>query len=138
MAEDDHRPGWLLLEQLEEAGGPAADVFDRLATRTAVAPEVPVRILGVDLPAGDALIVAVVPLHQERLRDRVRVAGKLRRVACALERAGVDGVEPLIAQPGLQGARPRFALGQERHVGAAGVAARLAPVGLAMASQKDV
>src|SRR5207302_3647873 len=46
--------------------------------------------------------------------------------------------EPLAGQPRLQGPGPFLAFGQEGKVGQAGVAPRLAPLGLAVPGQEDV
>src|SRR5438105_11128434 len=99
VAEDYDRGGAARFQGLEKAGRPASNVLRRLAARAAVAPEVPVRALGVDLAAGDALVVAVVPLHQQRFRGRVREAGEDGGAARPLVRAAEDGVEPLAGQP---------------------------------------
>src|SRR2546428_8070043 len=46
---------------------PRSDLFGRLATRTAVAEQLPARALGVDFGAGATLVRAVVPFEEVRL-----------------------------------------------------------------------
>src|SRR5215467_3079624 len=67
------------------------DLRGGLAAGAAVAEEVPVRALGVDVLAGAALVAPVVPLEQIRVDlGQIAEAGPLAGVGRALKRAGED------------------------------------------------
>src|SRR5260370_15017347 len=92
----------------------------------------------VNLRGREALVPAVIDLGQQRRQLRIRESGYLSGAYGALKRAGEHRVECQSTQPFTQGTGLVFALGQQREVGAAGVLARAAPLGLAMASEIDV
>src|SRR5262249_18448522 len=75
------------------------DLVRRLAARTAVAEQVPVGPLGVDLDGAAALVGAVVPLEEVRLAlgDGAE-AGELAGAGGALERARQDPREAVAGQ----------------------------------------
>src|SRR5215470_5018403 len=74
--------------------GAGPDLRGELAARAAVAEEIPVRALGVDVLARAALVAPVVPLEQIRVDLRqIAEAGPLAGVGGALERAGEDPSE---------------------------------------------
>ena len=93
-----------------------------------------------DLGARDALVVAVVPLHQRRLLARPRHPGRpggtsRRRVRAGWSARGRNRFPPA---RGASAAAWRASLLGQRHVGAAGVAACAAPLRLAVAGQSDL
>src|SRR5260370_40650599 len=92
----------------------------------------------VNLRGRVALVLAVIDLAQQRRQLRIRESGYLSGAYGALKRAGEHRVECQSTQPFTQGTGLVFALGQQREVSAAGVLARAAPLGLAMASEIDV
>ena len=110
----------------------------RFAARAAVVPELPARPLGAYLLGGYALVVAVIPLGQERIDDRRTEAGQPGGVTGAPQRARVDGRELLLAQPPAERPRPLLTLREKGQVCPGCVFAACRPFGLAVASQEDV
>jgi len=113
------------------------DLVRRLAARAAVVEELPGGPGLADVGGGHALIAAVVVLQQQVAGAGVGKPGQGGGAAGALEGAGVDGGEVEAAQALAELAGPCLALGEQREVGAAGVALRLRPLGLAVAGQVE-
>src|SRR5262245_51010985 len=117
----------------DHAVGARPDLRRRLAAGTAVAEELPVGALGVDLGRGPALVVAIVPLDEVAVElGRVREAGELAGARRALERARPYPGEAEPAQPLAEALRVALAALGERKVRAAGVLAGEAPSRLAV------
>src|SRR4051812_16151850 len=83
----------------DDAVGALADVLDRLAARCAVAPDLPAGALGADLLRAAALGLAVVPLAQVLVDDRVAQAGEPGGLLRAGERGHEHAREVEVAQP---------------------------------------
>ena len=116
-----------------------ADLLRGLAAGHAVLPQQPARPLLPDVDGAAALIGAVVPFQQ--------VVGQLDLVAIAGELAGIQGADQRAGQhqgefPAGQVAAERPcalpALLGQRQIGAAGVLAGQAPLGLAVTEQPDL
>src|SRR5262249_6283581 len=104
------------------------DLRGGLAAGAAVAEEVPIRALGVDVLARAALVAPVVPLEQIRVDlGQIAEAGPLAGVGRALERAGEDPGELASLEATAQRiGRARAGLGQGQ-IGQAGVLAGQGP-----------
>src|SRR5215468_524592 len=136
-------------EQNDVAGGAAdsrddaidarADLRWRLAARTAVAKEHPVRLLVMDLLGRESLVLAVVPLVQIGLDRRAGAeAGELTRLAGPSQRARQHELKSLLGQRGPEASGDRAPVLGERDVGHAGVLPGQAPFGLAVANHVDL
>src|SRR5713226_7926451 len=109
--------------QRDEIAGAGVDLSGRLPARRAVPVDLPAGMLVVNLCGGDAFVLAVINLAQERRELRIREPRDLSCTHGALKWAREHGVEAKSAQPGPQRARFVLALGQERDIGAACVLA---------------
>jgi hypothetical protein len=123
---------------LERAIRTPPDGAGVLATRTAVAPQGPARMLGLDLNGGQPVVPAVVPFL-EVLEDPGSLAdsGQPAGVDGALQRTGENRLEvPAVEnRPQSLGLPP--AIGSQRNVRPAGVPAAAAPLRLPMADEDD-
>ncbi len=124
-------------DALDHAVHAGLDVPRLLAAGGPVAPEQPVGPVLVDLLRRDALVLAVVPLHEVGLglggvesRERGGLGG-------AAERAGQDERERALGEPRAQRAGGVAPVVGEREVGAAGVPAGDGPGCLGMAHEQD-
>src|SRR5262249_32460132 len=108
--------------------GPRSDLVRRLPSRAAVAEQLPVRALGVDLRAGTTFIGAVVPFHEVGIDFRHRAeASELARSNHPLQGAGehrgeLRSLEPL-SEPGGFG----FTFRRQREIGQSRVLVRDGP-----------
>src|SRR5207248_7266264 len=109
-----------------------------LPARAAVAEELPVGSSAPDLLRGNAFVLAVVVLLEQGRDLEVRVAGQGGRLLGPLHGRGVDGDEARALETGGQPAGPVLTGGRERDVGAAGVAAAEAPLGLAVTGEPEL
>jgi len=96
---------------LDERQGPSVDLFGRFAVRTAIAEELPVGPILVNLPAGEPLVVPIVKLLQERRHDRRHEAGQLGGPDGALPGARVNRGELEAGESHPQSLRLPLALG---------------------------
>src|ERR1700689_3265426 len=104
----------------------------RVAGDHAVTPEVPAGALLLDLRGRPALVAAVIPLPQVRVELDVRQPGEFRGAHGTLGRAAERGHDLAAGQRrGERGGRGLAACG-EGYVGATGVPAGGAPLGLAV------
>jgi hypothetical protein len=120
---------------IDKVQSPLVYVGRRFAAGTPVSVDLPIRALLMDLGARQAFVVAVVELFQERGDRRVGEACDPGGAASADERAGVDGGKAEARQARPQRGSLLLAAGSERKVGASGMAAVEAPLGLAMAGE---
>jgi hypothetical protein len=86
----------------------------------------------------DSLVLPIVDLAKKRRPLRVGEARDLGRAGCALKRARVHGVEMDLREAVTQRRCLLLTMESERQVGAAGVAAVEAPIGLAVAGEIDL
>ena len=136
---EDRDVAFRAFELGDQPVGAGADVGGGLAPRRPVGPERPAGPLLADLGCGASLVGAVVPLHQGVARLRALAeAGEPARFGRPHEWAREHERERPRGERGGQGTRARAAGVVERHVGAAGVPARAAPVGLAVTHQNDL
>ncbi len=104
----------------------------------AVPPQVPARAPFLDLPRGQALIAAVVPLPQVGVRLGVGQPRQVGRPDRALRRTGEDGHDVPLDQQRSQRRGGGMADRGERDVRPSRVLALLAPLGLAVPQQDQV
>ena len=116
------------------AGGHLGGGF---AVGHAVRPQRPRRAAGLDLRRGEPFVIAVIPLAEVGIDQRVWVAGKTAGFAGALQRGYQDESELASLQVAAQGGGFLAAGRGEGNIGAAGVAERTAPLGFAMADQPE-
>ena len=91
-----------------------------------------------DLLGGQALVTAVVGLLQQGRDLRIGKAGPLGGATRPLHGARIDGVEMQSAEAGRERPGFCFALLRQGYVGLSGVAARGAPLRLAMPREVDL
>lgn len=123
---------------VQDTVGPRPNLLRGLSSRTAVAEELPVRALGVDLGAGAPLVLAVVPFGEIVVDlGRRSKSGQLACADCAPKRARNNPCELAPAQPLAEPAGVLLpALGQ-REIRHSRVLTREAPSGLAVPGQID-
>ena len=108
-----------------------------LAAGAAVAPQAPAGSRSLDLRAGQALVLAVVPLVQELgLLGALAEAAQLAGFTRAAQRAARARGEAATRTPARERARGVAPVLGQRDVGAAGVAAVERPLGLGVAHQQ--
>jgi len=129
MPVGEHRHRALPLPQPgQHAVGALGNLLHRLALRAAVLKHIPTRARGVNLGARPAFIIAVIPFMEIRVHLRhTAEAGQFAGAPGPLERAGEDPGERESLQDFPELRRAAFALGGERQVGAARMAARKRP-----------
>jgi hypothetical protein len=97
----------------DELAGPDVDLGRCLATRTAVAVELPAGIGFVDLARGQSLVCAVVDLLEQSGELRIGKTRELRRASSPLQGARVDGVERNAGESVAEFSRIVFAASRE-------------------------
>src|ERR1039458_3124120 len=101
----------------------------------------PRRAAGLDLRRGEPFVIPVIPLAEIGVDQGVRVAGETAGFAGAPQRGDHDESElarlQVAAQVATQCRGLIAALGGEGNIGEAGVGARPAPLGFAMADQPE-
>jgi hypothetical protein len=122
----------------EDAVEPLADLAGGLPAGAAVGPEVPARVVVVDVGRGAPLVVAVVPLGQVVVGPADVEAGELGGVQRPDAGAGQDGGEAPTGKEPAEGVGLPLTVGGERQVGVRGVPAAGAPGGLAVPDQQDL
>jgi hypothetical protein len=127
-----------LFAEANEFLGPGIDLRGRLAAGAAIPEQLPAGIPRVNLLAGHPFVLAIVELAEERRLARIGKSSDHRRLDRALERAGENTIEFNPGQARSQGPSFGFAVGGERQVGAAGVAAVERPLGLAVTGEIEV
>ena len=116
MAEGDH-VGVDFQGQREEVAGALLDVGVALPPRASVPPEVPIGSRLPDHGTGDAVVVSVVDLHQERGLDSWRITGELGGLDGPGQNARVDDGEGPVAESPAEEAGVLLALSDEGDVG---------------------
>ena len=123
---------------LDAAVGTPPDVIDGLALGPRAGPDTPVGDLGADVLGGPTLELAVIPLAQVRIDDRVREAGQVGGLGGPGSRTGEHEGEMVSGQPRTQGHGLAAALLGQGNVAAAGVPSGLRPLGLPVADEPDL
>ena len=121
--------------QGDEPLRPGVDLCRCLAPWTSVLEELPTRPRFVDGAGGQAFIVAVVNLTQERADLGVGKSRELGGAPCSLQWARVHDVEIEPRETRPQRLRLQLAFGRQLKIGRSGVPAVRAPLGLAMTSE---
>src|ERR1019366_2559083 len=125
----------------QRAGDGSLGAFGHLdggfAVGHAIGPQRPCRAFGLDLRGGAPFIIAVIPLAEVRVDEGVLVAGETAGFAGALEGGDQDERELAKSQVAAEGGGFVAAGRGEGNIGAAGVSARTAPLGFAMADQPE-
>src|SRR5258708_31117587 len=122
----------------EAATGPRADSCQRFSAWTAVAKELPVGPLLLNLLGGLAFIVAVVPFHEIRLACRDRPEPRqFAGAPGALERTGVNLGEGQTLQPLPQPPRVVLAALRQRQIRQPGMLSRQTPGRFAVPGQVE-
>src|SRR5208283_1351114 len=125
-------------QPLDDAVGPRADLFRRFSPGAAVAEQLPVRALGVNVRGAEAFILAVIPLDQVGIDfGRGAKAGQFAGADRALQGTGEHLGKAEAAQPPAKGASIPFAALGQWQIGPAGVLPREAPGSFAVPRQVD-
>jgi hypothetical protein len=117
---------------------PFAHLRGGLPAGAAVGPDVPVRIVVVDVDGGAALVLAVVPLAEVLVDGVDGEPGQLRGAQRPGAGAGQHGDEAPAGQERGQGAGLSLAVGGQLQVRVRGVPQAGAPGGLAVPDQQEL
>jgi len=121
-----------------DAVGTGSDGFDGLAVGGPVAEELPVWILGANLLATKAFVVAVVPFNKVGIDvGDGRETGEGTGAAGALKGAGPDGFELNAGEAGAEFRGVEFTLRGEEEIGEAGVLGGEGPGGFSVPGEVD-
>ena len=114
------------------------DIGRGLASRSTVKPQRPSRLRRSNLRRGQSFVLPVVPLHQVRSQlSLIAETGEPARLNGTRQRARQDKRETPVCELSTQMLRLALSVRCQRDVGPAGVASIAAPLGLAVAHQRD-
>src|SRR5580704_640120 len=120
----------------DDAVGARSDLVRRLASRTAVAEQLPVRMFRMNIDRPPAFILAIIPFDQIGVDFRhAAEAGQLARPLRTLQRAGKHLDESQPAQPLAESAGVALSTVGQWKVGPTGMLAGEAPRGLSVPRQ---